>query len=261
LGEIGIITRDDSFGKSILRALLVLEQFNSNVEIGIKELSISTGLPPSTIQRIVNTLELKNYLTQNPKNNKYRLGIALYNISKSFAEDLDWIEGAKMHMESLVNKHEETVNLAILQGRSIAYLKKVDSPHILRPSFTVGTQYPAICTALGKCILAFQPKEVVDRILATPLEKCTADTVTDPEELKEEFSKIRYNGYSTEDEQFQKGLYCIATPIKDYKGKVIAAISMTIPKLRLEKESIPEIISDMIKTANEISGDIMKTNP
>ena len=64
---------DSSIIKSILRALLVLEQFNSTTEIGIKELSMNTGLPASTVQRIVNTLELKNYLVQNPKNEKYRL--------------------------------------------------------------------------------------------------------------------------------------------------------------------------------------------
>lgn len=81
------MARDDSYGKSILRTLLILEQFNSSTELGIKELSISTGLPASTVQRIVNTLELKNYLMQNPKNDKYRLGIALYNISKSYAEN------------------------------------------------------------------------------------------------------------------------------------------------------------------------------
>lgn len=247
------MVKDDSFGKSILRALLVLEQFNSSTEIGIKELSISTGLPASTIQRIVNTLELKNYLVQNPKNNKYRLGIALYNISRNYAENLDWIEDARMHMEKLVEKHHETVNLAVLQGQKVVYLTKVDSPHILRPNFTIGTHYPAFCTALGKCILAYQPQEILDRLLKSPIEACTENTITDPVKLRVELNKIRVEGYAIEDEQFQIGLFCIAAPIKGFKGRVIAAISMTIPKYRLDQNKVPDIVRDMIETANIIS--------
>lgn len=252
-----MVDRDNSFGKSILRALLVLEQFGSSSEIGIKELSISTGLPASTVQRIVNTLELKNYLMQNPKNNKYRLGIALYNISKSYAENLDWIEEAKTHMEKYVDKHHETVNLAILQGQKVVYLTKVDSPHILRPNFTIGTHYPAFCTSLGRCILAYQPQEILDKLLTSPIEACTENTITDPEKMRAELSKIRVEGYAIEDEQFQIGLFCIAAPIRGFKGRVVAAISTTIPKYRLELGKVPEITQDLMKTANNISAELV----
>lgn len=193
---------------------------------------------------------------QNPKNSKYRLGIALYNISRSYAENLDWIEGARIHMEKLVEKHQETVNLAVLQGQKIVYLTKVDSPHILRPNFTVGTHYPAFCTALGRCILAYQPQEILDRLLASPIEACTKNTITDPDKMRAELNKIRLEGYAIEDEQFQIGLFCIAAPIKGFKGRVIASISTTIPKYRLDEKKVPEIIEDMIETANNISAEI-----
>lgn len=252
------MAKEDSYGKSILRTLLILEQFNSSTELGIKELSIGTGLPASTVQRIVNTLELKNYLMQNPKNDKYRLGIALYNISKSFAENFDWVENARIHMEKMVEKHEETVNLAILQGQKVVYLTKVDSPNILRPNFTVGVQYPAFCTSLGKCMLAYQPPELIDTMLSTPIEPCTENTVTDPEKIRLKLSEIRKQGYAVEDEEFQIGLFCIATPIRGYKGRVLAAISTTIPKYRLKRDEVPEIINDMIETANNISAELNK---
>ncbi len=252
------MARDDSYGKSILRTLLILEQFNSSTELGIKELSISTGLPASTVQRIVNTLELKNYLMQNPKNDKYRLGIALYNISKSYAENFDWIDSARIHMENMVNKHKETVNLAILQGQKIAYLTKVDSPNILRPNFNVGVQYPAFCTSLGRCLIAHQPPELIDTMLSSPIEACTEKTVIDPDKLRSELSKIRKQGYAIEDEEFQKGLFCIAAPIRGFKGRVMAAISTTIPKYRLEMDDVPEITKDLIETANNISAELTK---
>lgn len=252
------MTKDNSYSKSILRALLILEQFNSSNEIGIKELSIGTGLPASTVQRIVNTLELKNYVMQNPNNDKYRLGVALYNISKSYAENFDWIDNAKIHMENMVKKHKETVNLAILQGQKIVYLTKVDSPNILRPNFDIGVQYPIFCTSLGKCIMAYQPLELVDTMLSSPIEACTKNSITDPDRIRSELSKIRKQGYAMEDEEFQEGLFCISAPIRGFKGRVLAAISTTIPKYRLEKDNVPAIIKDLIITSNNISEELTK---
>jgi len=248
--------KDTSFGKSILRTLLILEQFNSSTELGIKKLSLSTGLPASTVQRIVNTLELKNYLIQNPKNSKYRLGIALYNISKSYAENFGWVESAKIHIASMVEKHNETVNLAILQGQKVVYLHKVDSPHILRPNFNVGVQYPAFCTALGKCLIAYQPPELIDTMLSSPIESCTKNTITDREKIRLELNKIRQLGFAIEDEEFQMGLFCVAAPIRGYKDKVLAAVSTTVPKYRLDESLIPEIIEDIKKTADNISDEL-----
>lgn len=250
--------KDYSYGKSILRTLLILEQFSSSSELGIKELSIGTGLPASTVQRIVNTLELKNYLMQNPKNDRYRLGIALYNISKSYAENFDWIDSAKVHMENMVEKHKENVNLAVLQGQKVVYLTKVESPNILRPNFKVGVKYPVFCTSLGKCIMAYQPVELVDTLLSSPIEGCTENSITDPEKIRLELSKIRKQGYATEDEEFQEGLFCISAPIRGFKGRVLAAISTTIPKYRLEMDKVPIITEDLIETANKISDELNK---
>jgi len=191
----------------------MLEQFNSSSELGIKELSLSTGLLASIVQRIVNTLELKNYLMQNPSIDKYRLGIALYNISKSYAENFDWIDSARIQMEKLVEKHKETVNLATLQGQKVVYLTKVDSPNILRPNFDIGVQYPVFCTSLGRCLLAYQPAELIDTMLSSSIEACTEKTINDMDTMRTELSKVRKLGYAIEDEEFQKCLFCISAPI------------------------------------------------
>lgn len=144
---------------------MVLEQFlTSNTELGIHELSARTGIPPSTVQRIVNTLELKDYLVQNPRTNKYRLGFGLYRVGKAMLESFHWVEEAKYYMEKLVKKYNETVNLAYLQGQSIIYITKIDSSHILRPHFDVGTRFPPHCTSLGKALLAYMQPEVAERI-------------------------------------------------------------------------------------------------
>lgn len=245
--------KETSFSKSILKTLSILEQYSKADELGIKELSESTGIPASTVQRIVNTLVMKQYLVQNPHTLKYQLGIAFFNISSRYSNSRDWVEVAKAHMEEQVEKTQETVNLAILQGKSVIYLTKVDSPHILRPNFTVGTAYPALNTALGRCLLAYQPWDKVERMI-----RLQPNFNKDINEFHEMLEEVERNGYATEDEEFQPGLFCIAAPVWDANDRVVAAISTSIPKIRLDERNKENIIGMMQSTASQISLDLKK---
>ena len=245
--------KETSFSKSILKTLSILEQYSKADELGIKELSESTGIPASTVQRIVNTLVMKQYLVQNPHTLKYQLGIAFFNISSRYSNSRDWVEVAKAHMEEQVEKTQETVNLAILQGKSVIYLTKVASPHILRPNFTVGTAYPALNTALGRCLLAYQPWDKVERMI-----RLQPNFNKDINEFHEMLEEVERNGYATEDEEFQPGLFCIAAPVWDANDRVVAAISTSIPKIRLNESNKENIIGMMQSTASQISLDLKK---
>lgn len=245
--------KETSFSKSILKTLSILEQYSKADELGIKELSESTGIPASTVQRIVNTLVMKQYLVQNPHTLKYQLGIAFFNISSRYSNSRDWVEVAKAHMEEQVEKTQETVNLAILQGKSVIYLTKVDSPHILRPNFTVGTAYPALNTALGRCLLAYQPWDKVERMI-----RLQPNFNKDINEFHEMLEEVERNGYATEDEEFQPGLFCIAAPVWDANDRVVAAISTSIPKIRLNESNKENSIGMMQSTASQISLDLKK---
>lgn len=245
--------KETSFSKSILKTLSILEQYSKADELGIKELSESTGIPASTVQRIVNTLVMKQYLVQNPHTLKYQLGIAFFNISSRYSNSRDWVEVAKAHMEEQVERTQETVNLAILQGKSVIYLTKVDSPHILRPNFTVGTAYPALNTALGRCLLAYQPWDKVERMI-----RLQPNFNKDINEFHEMLEEVERNGYATEDEEFQPGLFCIAAPVWDANDRVVAAISTSIPKIRMDESNKENIIGMMQSTASQISLDLKK---
>ncbi len=242
--------RDSSFSKSILKTLSILEQFSQADELGILEISQNTGIPASTVQRIVNTLVMKQYLVQNPHTLKYQLGIAFFNISSRYSNSRDWVEVAKAHMEEQVQRTQETVNLAILQGENVIYLAKVDSPQILRPNFSVGTPYPALRTALGRCLLSYQPWSKVEALLATQ-----TDFKYDADSFRAMLEEGKRRGFVTEDEEFQLGLFCIAAPLWDADGRVVAAISTSIPKIRLDEEKKTIMIEQMQETASKISLD------
>ena len=245
--------KETSFSKSILKTLSILEQYSKADELRLTALRERTGIPASTVQRIVNTLVMKQYLVQNPHTLKYQLGIAFFNISSRYSNSRDWVEVAKAHMEEQVEKTQETVNLAILQGKSVIYLTKVDSPHILRPNFTVGTAYPALNTALGRCLLAYQPWDKVERMI-----RLQPNFNKDINEFHEMLEEVERNGYATEDEEFQPGLFCIAAPVWDANDRVVAAISTSIPKIRLDESNKENIIGMMQSTASQISLDLKK---
>jgi len=225
-------------------------------EKGIHELSSSTGIPASTTQRLVNTLQTEGYLIQNPITLKYHLGFTLYRLYKSFSQTFNWIEEAGYHIEKLVSKHNETTNLACLEGRNVVYLNKVDSTHIIRPNFNIGTNYPAYCTALGKCLLAYLSPDHIERIISTvKFVKYTENTITDSSALQLELKKIRKQGFAVDNEEFQDDLLCVAAPIINEKlDTIVAAVSVAAPKSRISMEKIYIIKDDLIDTATKISG-------
>lgn len=246
--------RESSFSKSILKTLSILEQYSEADELGIKELSENTGIPASTVQRIVNTLVMKQYLVQNPSTLKYRLGIAFFNISSRYSNSRDWVDVAKAHMEKQVAVTKETVNLAILQGKTVVYLAKEDSPNILRPNFSAGTPYSAINSALGRCLLAHQPWEKVERLI-----KDDPNLHRSLDDYHKMLQDVVTNGYAVEDEEFQPGLFCIGAPIFDAENHVVAAMSTSIPKIRLDDDIKRQNIIITKDTANKISMDIKKS--
>jgi len=100
--------------KSVTKTLEVLEQFiYSNQEKGIHELSASTGIPVSTMQRLVNSLEARGYLVQNPRSLKYRLGLTLYHLYNSYFHTFHWVDEARPYMQAMVERYGETVNLKV----------------------------------------------------------------------------------------------------------------------------------------------------
>lgn len=245
-----------SFSKSLVKTLRILEEYGKGSEYGIIELSQKTGIPPSTVQRIVNTLVLKQFLSQNPENLKYRLGMSFFNISSRYSNGEDWIEQAKIYMEKLVEIHSETVNLAVLYGTKVKYLTKVESPYIVRPNFNVGISYPAINTALGRCLISHLPEREMRELIHYSVEEGSLPEYVDEEEIVRNLKKIFLRGYAIEDEEFQKGLFCIAAPIYDRYDNCIAAISTSIPKQRLDFGELPELLEDVKTTAEAITDEL-----
>lgn len=241
--------------QSIERAADVLELFlASDQELSVKAISEKVGLSKSTVHGIIKTLEYRGYLQQNPDDLKYKLGMKLFELGNMVINHLDLGKVARPIIKDLVEELMETVHLVIFERGEVIYIEKLDGPRALRIYSQVGKRAPIHCTGVGKAILAFQEEEETERLLSnTVLESFTEYTVTDKEDLKEQLQIVRELGYSIDDEEIELGLKCIAAPIFDHQGKVIAAISCASPKIRLNEEKLAEVIKGIKQAAASIS--------
>ena len=241
--------------QSIERAADILELFlTAAPELSVKEISEHTGLSKSTIHGIIKTLEYKGFLQQNSDDLKYKLGMKLFELGNAVSSRMDIGKIALPFLKDMVNELKETAHLVIMDRDEAYYVEKVDGPHSLSMYSQVGKRAPIYCTGVGKVILAYQSEEEIDRLLdKAELLPFTDKTLTDKQQIKEQLKQVKKQGYAIDNEEIELGLFCIAAPIFNHQGKVIASISCSAPITRFSSERIPSAIAVVKNTADAIS--------
>ena len=245
--------------QSITRAFSILRCFSDKQELGLTEISIMVGLHKSTTAGIINTLKDEALLVQNQENGKLKLGIELFCLAVNAKMELG--ELVMPYLDHLLQKTEETVNLAIRDGVHIVYIEKKESPHSMRICTNVGKRLPLYCTAIGKAILAFMDETERERVLnELVFHPFTEKTVTDKRKLLELLESIRVEGISYDFEELENGLICIAAPIFDKYGQPVAAVSVSGPSIRMGKSVRQNIKQLLLRESQAISKRLVKTS-
>jgi DNA-binding IclR family transcriptional regulator len=239
---------------SVATAIQLLKSFSEQqVDIGISELSRRLGIAKSTVHRLAATLVSEGLLEQDRETEKYRLGIALFRLGALVRHRMDVSNQARPYLYELRQKTNETVHLAILDGTEIMYVYNLESTQAIRMRSDIGVRKPAYCTAEGQAILAFQPPEIVDRVIAQGLLPRTPQTITDPAKLHKALALARQRGCAIEDEESEIGMRSISAPIRNDAGDVIAAVGIAGPVTRLSKKAIAAFVPHVIETADSVS--------
>lgn len=250
--------------QSVERALSILELYNQkNNEMSIKEISERMSLSKSTVHGLIKTLESKKYLIQNHDNQKYKLGLKVFELGILVSNNLNLKQIGSPYMISAFEKLEETLHLVAFDGNEAIYIDKAEGNNALRIYSQIGKRVPLYCTGVGKVILAhLLESEVEDILNNTKLKAFTNKTKTNKTEIMEELPKIKQDGYAIDDEEIELGLQCIAAPIFDHSGKVVGSISTSVPKARLTDKKVDESIGyireSAIKISRELGYDFMK---
>jgi IclR family KDG regulon transcriptional repressor len=244
----------DSRLSSVATAVRLLKAFSEEqVEIGISELARRLGVAKSTVHRLAVTLVADGMLEQNPDTGKYRLGIALFRLGSLVRRRMILSNEARPLLRELREKVNETVHLAVLDGNEIMYVYNLESTQAIRMRSDVGVRKPACCTAEGQAILAFQPAEVIERVLRDGLVARTPQTVTDSGMFMKVLEGIRQRGCAIEDEESEIGMRCIAAPLRNDAGEVVAAVGLAGPVTRFSKKALASFIPHVVETAAAIS--------
>jgi DNA-binding IclR family transcriptional regulator len=240
---------------SVIRALEVLDFFTvEKPELSLAEISRRMGMHKSSVYRILRTLEAANFLRWNGERGQYSLSPKILELASRVLARYDLREVAGPSMDDLAARTGEIIHLSILDGHDIVYLEKKGAGQVLTVATRVGGRYPAYASAMGKVLLAFLPEQQLQRLLEeTELSALTPSTITDKVQLRRELDKIRAQGFAFDDEEAFPGIRCIAAPIHEPRGRVVAAVSATVPAQRLPTERSPELIEAISETASRIS--------
>jgi DNA-binding IclR family transcriptional regulator len=161
-------------------------------------------------------------------------------------------------LRDLVSVGRETANLAVLDGADVLYMAQFESMERLRMSEAVGTRQPAHSTALGKALLASLPEEQFDQLYGKldVLKSPTASTITDPRHLKEHLQKVRNEGLAYDFEENVAGVVCLGTVVRNFTGRAIAAMSVSMPIQRFRGEKSIHLKEHLLAAANRLSTEL-----
>lgn len=239
---------------TILKASDVLNLFSKECpEWGVADVAAELGIAKSSAFDVIATLAHIGLLNQTDKG-RYRLGWRLVTLSETLLATTELRPVARPIMEELMHRYRETVHLALLDKGKVVYIDKLEGNQTIRVELTsLGTRLYAHCSGLGKVLLAHLPWEQVEQIIEDQgMPRFTKNTITELPKLADELKKIAEQGYSVDMEEIVEDLCCVAAPIRDYHGKVIAAISMSIPCYRFHR-SQKEFATTIVRTAKMIS--------
>jgi IclR family acetate operon transcriptional repressor len=209
-------------------------------------------LPRGTVVRLLNVM-IEARLVRHSADSLYRLGPRSAIWASEFLDALELREVASDVMARLAEVSDETCHLGVIEGRSVLYIDKVESPHSLRMVSRVGGMNPLHCTGLGKALLAFMPPEDFDRYVAEPLERRTANTIVAPDILRADLQRARDRGYALDDIENEIGVRCIGAPIFDHLGELVGSISLAGPTMRMTWERVDQLAGPVMEAAHEIS--------
>jgi IclR family KDG regulon transcriptional repressor len=245
----------DTSVQTIDRALDIIELLAIQREgLGVTEIGSRVGLHKSTVYRLLNALGERGYIEKDEKYSTYKIGLKFLEISSLYLNKLEIKTEALPYMRKLAEVMGQPVHLAILDGNEAVYIEKVEALNSIRMYSQIGRRLPLHCSAIGKVLLSgLKEDESKQMVKSIKLVKFTEKTISNQGKLLSEVSSVRMKGWAVDDEEHEAGIRCVAAPVYDYSGKVIAAVSISGDS-RCITEERDEEIGEMVKiAANDIS--------
>lgn len=221
--------------------------------LGVSDVARRLSLNKSTVHRILNAVAERGYL-EKTAGGIYRLSMQFVELTSTKLGSLELTTEARPYLNMLTEKLGQSSHLAILDKSDAVYIDKVELRKNLRLYSQIGKRIPVYCSGLGKSLLLDMEDDVILSLLKScQMHKLTAKTHTTPEAVLEDIRNARKLGWTVDDEEHDEGIRCIAAPVYDYRGKIIASVSSAAPSTFFEKEKDEEYSKIVSETARQIS--------
>jgi IclR family acetate operon transcriptional repressor len=253
---------DDQQGKSnyhthaLARGLLILETVAAQRDPAtLTEIHAASGLPKSTIVRLLSALVDEEYLVRVDDRPSYRLGHKVMGLASAFVDALSVPDLARPHLLELAAQTRQTANLAVLDGTHVIHVAVEHPARPLRLDASVGDRAVPYGTGLGKVLLAGLPEgEVAEHLPPLPWAPATPATITTVEQLEPVVATVREQGYAYDDEESDEGLRCLAVPVM-VNGSTLAALSVSGAAGEFSDEVRPRFLDLLHQTAESLAHD------
>jgi IclR family transcriptional regulator, acetate operon repressor len=244
--------------QSVDRALQIIETLAEDDEgYRLTDLAIRTGLSPSTVHRLLTTLENRRFVQFDRDESKWHIGAQSFVVGSTFTRRRNFAAQALPYLRKLRDQTRETANLAVVDDESIIVVSRIESREIMRSLTKVGGRVAMIASGVGKAVLAAYSDADVNAIIRRQgMPRLTEKSIVRPGELFKELESVRRQGYAVDDEEARLGLRCVAAVVFNDCSEPFAAISVSGMADRLTDERLPEIGAIVRQVAAELTAEL-----
>jgi DNA-binding IclR family transcriptional regulator len=236
------------------RVLRVLEAFAPNErDASLADIAERVGLPKSSVHRLLVTLIGHGFVERDAGTRRYRLGVRLFELGSAAIHERGLHNAAHPVLEELSLRTSETCHLAVLSGTEAVYVYKVDGASSMTMSSRVGGRAPCHATSIGKVLAAWASDDLFRQLRSHGMQRFTDSTITTASALEAELERVRGRGYALDLEELEEGLRCIAAPVREQSGRVVAALGIAGPRRRFEDEHLASLVPIVVEAAAALS--------
>lgn len=245
--------------QSLARALQLLDLLGEGGR-SLDELAQSVGVHKTTVLRLLRTMEDDRFVRRDD-NHRYFLGSRLFELGTSALEQRTIRDIALPHLESLGrDTGGQAVHLAAYESGRAIYIAKVESTSSVRMYSRVGLVAPLHATAVGKLLTCELPeRQLANALDANDFQPFTKRTITTPDAYRAELAKVRAQGWSEDSAEHEDFINCVAAPIRDGVGRIIAAASVSVPDVILTRDEVHDLLPALQQTTAAIAADWAST--
>jgi DNA-binding IclR family transcriptional regulator len=237
------------------KVALILDRLADEGEISASRLADLVGEPRSTVYRLLTSLQSLDMVEPGSRRGTYRLGLKLLRLGSSVVSRFDVRQSALPVMEAMHEETGNTVFLCIRRGHEAVCIERIDGRWVQSMALRLGGALPLHVGASPRVLLAFEPQEVWEEYASAEggLEAWTERTPTSRRELFRALTAVRERGVSISDEDVTIGMAAVGAPIRDYRGRVCAGLSMSGPRPAILGDSESRSIELITGGAAEVS--------